>query len=371
LSTDPSPELNAQLLDDFFAEADEHLLGIRQALLQLEASVGKAQPEQNIIEELFLHIHSFKGISALVGLGAAETAAHATEDFLRLMRHGKAPLSGNGFKVLTEAARKLEQIVAAFRSHQPLPGYDSLLAELKEQCQQVSLATAATGTTTTPGGTTMLDPSLLASIEEAKARGLLLWKYTFSPTRTLDAQGTNVNSIRERLAKVGEILHSSPQVKGPGLIAFEFLVAAPEAPTDLTAWEAIGVAVERLDEEPQKHAATGDPSTSGTDEHTPFLTPSHVVRVGLERLDELMRITGEMVIHRSRLEIQMARLKQREPPACRGPCANCARASCGFASCPSPRSSPACLLWCGTWRARHKRKFVCNWSARRPRWTNT
>ena len=32
------------------------------------------------------------------------------------------------------------------------------------------------------------------------------------------------------------------------------------------------------------------------------LTPSRIVRVDLARLDELMRITGEMVIHRSRLD---------------------------------------------------------------------
>ena len=312
MSTDPPSELNAQLLDDFFAEADEHLMGIRQALLQLEASVGKAQPEPKIIEECFLQIHSFKGISALVGLGAAEAVAHATEDFLRLMRHGKAPLSAQGLQGLTAAAGKLEQIVAAFRAHQPLPGYDSLLTEMKQQCEQVSLTAAAAGPS---AGPTALDPSLAGSIEEAKARGLLLWKYTFSPTRSLDAQGTNVNVIRERLAKVGEILHTIPLVKGPGVIAFEFLVASRETPTDLGAWEALGVTIQRLDEEPEKPAATGDPSAQAKEEHTPFLAPSHVVRVALNRLDELMRITGEMVIHRSRFEIQLARLKQREPQA--------------------------------------------------------
>ena len=43
-------------------------------------------------------------------------------------------------------------------------------------------------------------------------------------------------------------------------------------------------------------------------EHTPFLSPSHMVRVDLHRLDELMRITGEMVIQRSRLDAQLEKL---------------------------------------------------------------
>jgi two-component system chemotaxis sensor kinase CheA len=38
-----------------------------------------------------------------------------------------------------------------------------------------------------------------------------------------------------------------------------------------------------------------------------FVAPSHIVRVDLSRLDDLMRIVGEMVIHRSRLDERIAR----------------------------------------------------------------
>src|SRR5262249_19553672 len=44
-----------------------------------------------------------------------------------------------------------------------------------------------------------------------------------------------------------------------------------------------------------------------------FVAPSHVVRVDLSRLDDLMRITGEMVIHRARLEDQIQRLVKQTP----------------------------------------------------------
>ena len=97
-------------MDDFFGEADEHLASLRRGLLHLEASVGKAQPDAKIVEELFQDFHSFKGISAIVGLPPAETVAHATEDFLRLLRDGKAQLTGKGLTALTTAIQKLEQI---------------------------------------------------------------------------------------------------------------------------------------------------------------------------------------------------------------------------------------------------------------------
>lgn len=294
-----------QLLDDFFGEADEHLVGIRQGLLHFEESVGKAQPDAKIVEELFRDFHSFKGISAIVGLGPAEAVAHATEDFLRLIREGKGQLTGKGLEVLMASAQKLEQVVAAFRSQKPLPGYASLLADLREQCEHAAFSSPALA----PARTAPADPALLTSIEEAKAGGLGLWSYTFTPTRELDAAGVNVNSVREQLAKVGQILKATPVVKGPGTISFAFLVSARETPTDLAAWEAKGVAVQSAEEEPAEPSAVpAGVAASERTEHSPFLAPSHVVRVDLKRLDDLMRITGEMVIHRSRLEAQLARL---------------------------------------------------------------
>jgi two-component system chemotaxis sensor kinase CheA len=307
LSAEGTAGLDAHLLDDFFGEADEHLTGIRRGLLHFEASVGKAQPDAKTVEDLFGQMHSLKGISGIVGLAPAETVAHATEDYLRLMRDGRAQLSAKGLEVLTAATQKLEQIVAAFRAHQPLPGYESILVELREQCEYSSVA----GPQKKAGRAESGDPELLSRVEEAKSRGLLLWKYTFTPTRELDSAGVNVNAIRERLSKLGEILKATPQVKGKGAIAFEFLVATPEGPSDLADWESKGVSVEPVEFETKERPvlASGAQGSEAADVH-PFLAPSHVVRVDLKRLDDLMRITGEMVIHRSRLEAQLGQLNR-------------------------------------------------------------
>jgi len=305
LSEAKTAGLDAQLLDDFFGEADEHLVSIRRELLRLEASVGKAQPDATIIEALFKDFHSFKGISALAGLGPAEAVAHTAEDFLRLMRDGKAPLTAKGLEVLTAATQKLEQIVSAFRSGNPPPGYESLLADLREQCKHSAVSDSVAGQPRSGSS----DTGLLTRIEEAKSRGLLLWKYSFSPTRELDAKGVNVNSVREQLSKVGEILHATSQVKGKGAISFDFLVAARETPSELAEWEAKGTSVQpaHLDSAEAPASPVEVSPDEGTD-HSPFLAPSHIGRVDLKRLDDLMRITGEMVIHRSRLDAQLTRL---------------------------------------------------------------
>jgi two-component system chemotaxis sensor kinase CheA len=293
--------LDPQLLDDFFAEADEHLLGIRRELLQLEASVGRAQPDAGVVKALFAEFHSFKGISALVGLAPAEAVAHRTEDFLRLMRDGKAELTPRSLEALTAATQKLEQIVAAFSAGKPLPGYESLLAQIAAQCGQ-------SGPPESPLEPSRAIEDLPGRIEEAKAKGKLLWKYTFAPTRELHAAGVDVNSIREQLSQAGEILKTTPEVKDQGSLTFEFLVAAPAAPEDLAAWEAKGVSVQPTESEAGEAPGSSAGAPGDELEQNPFLAPSHIVRVDLKRLDELMRIAGEMVIQRSRLEAQLAQV---------------------------------------------------------------
>jgi two-component system chemotaxis sensor kinase CheA len=228
----------AQLLDDFFSEADEHLIGIRHGLQQLESSIGAAIPEAKTVQELFQNFHSFKGISALVGLGPAEELAHVAEDFLRLMREGKCLWTENGLELLMGAARRLEEIVAAFRAREPIPEIESLLGQLRKECEQ------GTGWRDKPNRverpSTEASPTVHADIAEARAAGLLLWKCSFTPSRELDAEGINVNYVRAQLSKGGSILKAVPNVKGKGDITFEFLVAARENPASVpggTGWQ--------------------------------------------------------------------------------------------------------------------------------------
>jgi two-component system chemotaxis sensor kinase CheA len=308
LSLDIPAGLDQDLLDDFFGEADEHLLGIRQALVKLEGMEGRTRPDPAIVEDLFQHFHSFKGISAIVGLVPAEAVAHATEDYLRLMRAGEAELTAKCLELLTAATQKLEQVVAAFHSKSPLPGYQSLLADIQEHCAAAASPESNKQRASTQPVSSGLD--FLTRVEEVKSRGMLVWKFVFTPSHELSAQGVNIDSVREQLSKSGEILKSAPIVKGKGAITFEFLVATRETPTDIAEWEAKGVTVQSTElEQPLSNGdKPRDASILESETHNPFLAPSHIVRVDLNRLDELMRITGEMVIHRSRLDAQLARV---------------------------------------------------------------
>ena len=56
-----SPDFSAGFMDDYFAEADEHIVAVRRSLLTLEGALGADLPPATI-EELYRSFHSLKGI---------------------------------------------------------------------------------------------------------------------------------------------------------------------------------------------------------------------------------------------------------------------------------------------------------------------
>lgn len=288
MSSEFSPELRKELLDDFYAECDELLTAMRAQLTSTGEVLATGRATAGGIENLYRQVHSVKGNAAIAGVRLAEQLAHRMEDLLRAISTRRVGLTQARLELLIDAEQGLERIIGSHRAGQPLVEDEGLLRALQD---------AANGQEQEAGDL----PATARAPEENRAtpaRGM--WRCVFSPTAELDARGVNVTSVRARLAALGEIVTSAPVVQPTGAIAFIFTVALREAPTDdeVTRWEADGLQVERVAREREKPAVP-EPVAERSDMLS--LTPSHMVRVDLARLDELMRITGEMVIQRSRL----------------------------------------------------------------------
>ena len=145
MPTPDQPVFGGGFMDDYFAEADEHLVTIRRDLLALESTLGSELPAA-ILEELFRSAHSLKGISAMVELHEAERLAHGMESCLRAIRQGQVGLESTNFETLIDAAKALEQVVQAHRRSEPMPAIDRTLDRLDAFSQSpptTSLATRA------------------------------------------------------------------------------------------------------------------------------------------------------------------------------------------------------------------------------------
>ena len=288
-------------LDDYFAECDEHFTGVRRLLLALEGSVGRADIDRPVLDELFRHFHSLKGISGMVELRQAEDLAHRLEDYLRVLRQGETILTSEGMDALFAGALMLEQVVAVRRTGGAFPAVGPMAARIE---QLVHAPAAAKEARPAPGDSQVVRP--------ARAR----WRCTFVPSPALVARGIRVDTVRTRLSEAGEILDAVPRVTADGSIAFDFVLAAVLDEATAAAWRADGIEVEAIaEDEPAPIAApaidTGEPEAAppGTG------GPSHFVRVDLARLDDLMRNIGDLVISRARLTDTLTRVESHIPAA--------------------------------------------------------
>ena len=274
----------AEFMDDYFAECDEHLAAIRRLLLDLERSQGEEAVPAAVLEELFRSFHSIKGISGMVELREAETLAHHMESYLRVLRQRESRLTPEGVDALVAGADILEATIAARRGDGAPPAIEAIIDRLAVVTADASAEAAAPARDT------------LASVRPC-------WRVVFVPSAGLLARGVNVDSVRARLLEAGEIVDASPRVLPEG-IAFNFVVAGDIDAATIARWQEDGMVV-----------APAEARMPALDVAPPSrLSPSHVVRVDLTRLDDLMRIIGDLVISRARLDDALARVEARVPP---------------------------------------------------------
>ncbi|HEX5873331.1 MAG TPA: chemotaxis protein CheA, partial [Pyrinomonadaceae bacterium] len=293
---DNQGEFFDQFLDDYYAECDEHLVLIRRSLVALEDEVDTGAVERTLLDNLFRSFHTLKGISGMVGLSAAEQLAHHLESYLRELREGTAILSKSGFDALVDGVSLLQNVINARRNDQPIPSID----EIADRVQAVSSEPVTRDTTSQP-------PEPLDSETAENDSAATRWQVEFTPTAELAERGVNVNSVRSRLQEIGQLAKAKPVVKGAGEIAFQFIVATDADKTAIETLEADGLTFTPAPIETAQRTRESQP--------VPTIAPASVVRVDLDRLDELMRIIGDLVISRTRLEEQLTELKRTTPPA--------------------------------------------------------
>jgi two-component system chemotaxis sensor kinase CheA len=286
----PGDDFLAGFMDDYFAECDEHLTSVRRVLLAAESRAEPAISDGDL-EELFRSFHSLKGLSGMVGLRPAEQLAHGMESYLRRLRGRTALLSEAGLDALIRGTQLLEQVIAARRESTPTPDVTPAVQLLEQFAAEPESESA----------------SAIQAAPTPRVRA------KFTPSPDLAARGINIDFVRNTLRAAARILDASPRVAPDGAITFEFLLTDV---TDRAALERLAsdaVLLEVLEDQVQQDAAPAqEPESTSAGA---LLSVSHYVRVDLSRLDDLMRMIGDLVISRARLEDSLAGIERRVPAA--------------------------------------------------------
>ena len=302
----PDNNFFAEFLDDYFAESEDHLTVLRRGLLAIERFVNEPHIERSLLDELFRSFHSLKGISGMVGLREAERLAHEMESYLRALRQDSVTLSEEGMKGLIAGTRMLEQVISARRTQNEPPDIAPVIAQLGSIVPNgapVAHPTSSTG----PGPHKDLHTTDAGQAADAGEGDARLWRFEFIPTPGLAERGINVNTVRARLQELGELRNGAPRVIEGGGIAFEFIVASNSDESSFVPLGEDGITYELCQEPSLTSAGSKEidgPKTEAA-KAVPSIAPSNIVRVSLGRLDELMRMVGELVVSRARLEVNL------------------------------------------------------------------
>ena len=314
----------SQFYETFFDEADELLAQMEQLLLGLDAQA----PDIEQLNAIFRAAHSIKGGAATFGTfqKLAETT-HLLENLLDAIRRQDMALRADMVDIFLETKDVLKSQLDAYRgSEEPDEAvYERICAVLRQLAEEDGApahgaapaaasappaqeetmhmpAASATGTSDKPTCVRIRDisgkdaQSLLEEMgnlgvvlhSESKSSGLAVWVQTTCSVADIEAVCcfiVNADQLR--------ITHeAAPRAAAPDVVS-QFEAAAssfapPEAPAPSAARPAGNAAAPR----PQKAAA---PAAAPADKE------STSIRVGVEKVDQIINLVGELVITQAML----------------------------------------------------------------------
>ncbi|AEI64228.1 chemotaxis protein CheA [Corallococcus macrosporus] len=308
----------ADFLPAYLAEAEELLGTGHRQLLAMEASIRRGLANPRAVRELFRAVHTIKGLSAMVDVEPIVDITHWMETCLRHADRAGGRLPEASVEPLMEGLREIEQRVrqlAAGKQAAPVP--PGLLSRLE--------ALEAEGSS--GGGAPRAAPAALA-LEEAVATrlsaaereqlvtgatgGRRAVRLDFIPGADRAAHGVTINSVRERVAALGDtvkVLPLSGPAAGGGALTFVLLLLT-EAP-DAALLEAAGgppASVRALAAAPASAPEPLPELAAPDEEPEEARRGGGSLRVEVSRLDEALERLAALVVNRSRLARAVAAL---------------------------------------------------------------
>jgi two-component system, chemotaxis family, sensor kinase CheA len=312
-----NPRLDiAEFLTAFLTEVGEQIVTANAQVLALEESIAKGSGNPRAVRDVFRALHTIKGLSSMVGVEPVEAIAHRMEAVLRgADRTGT--LTEAALEVLVDGLRAIEQRVRALQEKRPVPEPPRELLDALDALETDSIPViAADQATLDIADDPLVGPKLAGFEREQLARALAdgrrAVRMEFVPSPQLSAAGHTINSVRQRLAGVAEIVKVVPvavpaNTGSPAGLTFVILVITSESDDALA--RASGLAVSsmtpiKLTTGPSKAVPAGlVPAERPSEPRPTDFEPERrsVLRVDVARVDDAMERLSSLIVSRSRL----------------------------------------------------------------------
>ncbi len=299
-----------EYLPMFLAESREHLQELNLAVVRVE----EAPDDAETIGDIFRIAHSLKGMSATMGFERIAALTHAMEDLFEVLRVRRGGLDREAIDVLlecldalsaafeaidTEGVEKLEQEPLVERLEGLVRSQsESEHAAPAKRPEQGELEAAAGGRRVVHVQVRLDDAALMPSV-----RALMVLTAVADHGEVLaslpaeDAiDGFDGRTIEIWLASDHEDDSIETDAGAVPDVA-EVTLSEPSAASEQEPVSAAAEPAEPVAEEPEPQAA---PAAAGAPDRKSAATST--VRVDAERLDQLMHLMGELVVHRTHVE---------------------------------------------------------------------
>lgn len=316
--------MDAQLLREFLAEAEdliEVLIGDTQTL---RARRGEGRARRELIGRIFRHVHTIKGSAAAAGLDFVAEIAHEFESLLDQIRLGRTSVDDAALDVFDDATNAIAQSLNAVASGAAPPASRTLI----ERLRRVSLKTETAST----DDSTPLHERLLEALPEDIKNSLS--EYEAHRFREAASEGLHLfvvavgfdlmtfderfRDLSDALAERGEMISTMPghEASAPDQISFRIVYATDSTPdeatlrlapfgnvvlTDLSAAAKTGEQenIHRVENQLESEIASASEAAGAEEDASSTilsLAPlSTLVRVELSGLDEIISATHELL----------------------------------------------------------------------------
>ncbi len=294
---------------EFTSEAEELLDALSNDLGQFEAQGKNVRPD--VINKIFRHVHSLKGLAGMLGFVQISDLAHNLEDMLDKLRMGKVEITRDLIDLLYDAVDGLNRLVIAIHD----PQMEALVDVPKLTSRIHSLvSTKAPEASTNPLDQLDLSEQTRKSLTEYEEHRLVEnvrgGKNIFSIEVTFDFTefDERLRELTNRLNDEGEVISTLPAIDASGGsgISFRLLFgidAGEEEVVDLSGDDAIVKALVATPDEDEPLDAAQLPLEAVIDEEISLRSMSRTVRVDIGKLDHVMNIVGELIIEKNHLEV--------------------------------------------------------------------
>ena len=306
----------SQFLDTFYEESFEGLEIMETELLALDA--GDADSET--INTIFRAAHSIKGGSGTFGLNAVADFTHVMETLLDEMRDGKRQVTEEAVNLLLTTVDVLREMLTALRENSEL---DSERIKVTHDQLEALLASDSAGSQPTSQEASSETPSAVSSGGDG-------WNISFHPHLDLFKTGNDPVRILRELSQLGDIESKMDAASLPDFenldpeeshIGWDIVLKGSATRADIDevfSWvedecdltitliesdveKAVPVIVEKNDTTENTAAAAPKAGRTKTKAKAKAGSETASIRVGIDKVDSVINLVGELVITQSML----------------------------------------------------------------------